>query len=93
MAESCTPKCAYTLSATSRLLEPCYKARGEAAEEADNEPCGKQTEILIKETSQTTTQSETTVSDSALQLHLICHQPEKDFSDLAFVEIKVTNQF
>jgi len=60
-------------------------ARGEAAEEADNEPRGKQTEIVMKEMSQTTSQSETTVSNSALQLDLIRHQLEKDFSDLGFV--------
>ena len=60
-------------------------ARGEAAEEADNEPRGKQTEIVMKEMSQTTSQSETTVSNSVLQLDLIRHQLEKDFSDLGFV--------
>ena len=65
-----------TLSATSRLLEPRFMARGEAAEEKDNEPRGEQmetapvTEMVTKEMHQTTSQSEMIVNNSVLQLDL-----------------------
>lgn len=79
MAESCTPQRAYASSATSRLLEPCFVARGEEEEDGEQMEMEPVTEVAMKETSQTT------INDSALQLDRIRHQLEKDFSDLAFV--------